>query len=87
MTIKTIGLSGGFLYAAMICRSARTESANAENLRITKVLGTDLVERIGNAVTCSVCAQYRGRVFSVSGNEQNNGIFETTHFTRAVSTA
>ncbi|MDE5602256.1 MAG: phage minor capsid protein [Clostridia bacterium] len=54
----------------MICRSARTESANAENLRISKVFGTDLVECIGNAVTCSVCAQYRGRVFSVSGNDK-----------------
>ncbi|MBD5091878.1 MAG: hypothetical protein HDT36_00645 [Clostridiales bacterium] len=70
MTIETTGLSGGFLYAAMICRSARTESANAENLRISKVFGTDLVECIGNAVTCSVCAQYRGRVFSASGNDK-----------------
>lgn len=57
-------------YANMVCRSARTESANAENLRIAKSFGTDLVECIGNAVTCEVCAQYRGRVFSVSGQDK-----------------
>lgn len=57
-------------YATMVCRSARTESANAENLRMAKAFGTDLVECIGNAVTCEVCAQYRGRVFSVSGQDK-----------------
>ena len=57
-------------YATMVCRSARTESANAENLRIAKAFDTDLVECVGNAVTCEVCAQYRGRVFSVSGKDK-----------------
>ncbi len=57
-------------YATMVCRSARTESANAENLRMAKAFGTDLVECVGNAVTCEVCAQYRGRVFSVSGKDK-----------------
>ncbi len=57
-------------YATMVCRSARTESANAENIRISKAFGTDLVECIGNDVTCEVCAQYRGRVFSVSGQDK-----------------
>lgn len=57
-------------YAAMVCRSARTESANAENIRISKAFGTDLVECIGNDVTCEVCAQYRGRVFSISGEDK-----------------
>ncbi len=57
-------------YATMVCRSARTESANAENLRMSKEFGTDLVECIGNAVTCDVCAQYRGRIFSVSGEDK-----------------
>lgn len=57
-------------YATMVCRSARTESANAENIRISKAFGTDLVECIGNDVTCEVCAQYRDRVFSVSGEDK-----------------
>lgn len=57
-------------YANMVCRSARTESANAENVRISKEFGTDLVECIGNAVTCSVCANFRGRVFSISGKDK-----------------
>lgn len=57
-------------YATMVCRSARTESANAENLRMAKAFNTDLVECVGNAVTCEVCAQYRGRVFSVSGQDK-----------------
>lgn len=57
-------------YATMVCRSARTESANAENLRIAKTFGTDLVECVGNAVTCDVCAQFRSRVFCVSGDDK-----------------
>lgn len=57
-------------YATMVCRSARTESANVENVRISKAFGTDLVECVGNSVTCDVCAQYRGRVFSVSGTDK-----------------
>lgn len=57
-------------YASMVCRSARTESANTENLRISKAFGTDLVECVGSSVTCKVCAQYRGRVFSISGEDK-----------------
>lgn len=57
-------------YAKMVCRSARTESANIENLRVAQTFGTDLVECVGNAVTCEVCAQFRGRVFSVSGDDK-----------------
>lgn len=57
-------------YATMVCRSARTESANAENIRISKTFGTDLVECVGNAVTCGVCAQFCGRVFSISGKDK-----------------
>ncbi|MEG1529008.1 MAG: phage minor capsid protein, partial [Clostridia bacterium] len=57
-------------YATMVARSARTESANAENMKLSSVFGTDLVECVGNAVTCDVCAQFRGRVFSISGNDK-----------------
>ncbi|MEG2687696.1 MAG: hypothetical protein RSA24_00865, partial [Clostridia bacterium] len=34
-------------YATMVARSARTESANAENMKLSSVFGTDLVECVG----------------------------------------
>lgn len=63
----SVGVDG---YANMVCRSSRTESANVENLKAAETFGTDLVECVGNAVTCQVCAQFRDRVFSVSGKDK-----------------
>lgn len=57
-------------YAAMVARSARTESANVANEQIAKSLGTNLVKCIGNDITCKVCAMYRDRVFCTDGKDK-----------------
>lgn len=57
-------------YAAMVARSARTESANVANEQIAKNLGTNLVKCIGNDITCKVCAMYRDRVFCTDGKDK-----------------
>lgn len=54
-------------YAKMVARTSRMESTNLSNIKDALQLGTDIVECIGNDNTCSVCAKYRGRWFSISG--------------------
>lgn len=58
-------------YAKMVGRSSIIESQNVGSFTRAKALGNDLVKCTEFGATCPICAKYEGRVYSISGNNQN----------------
>jgi hypothetical protein len=57
-------------YAAMAARTANIEAENAEYIIQAEKLGTNLVQCIGNDITCEVCAQYRNKIYCTDGKDK-----------------
>lgn len=65
-------------YAEMVSRTARVECENLRGIATAEKIGTDIVEIIGNDNTCSVCAKYRDRWYSISGKStEYPALYET----------
>lgn len=58
-------------YAEMVVRSASSEATNLGTMNRARQTGYDLVTISSHSNPCGVCAQYEGRVYSISGNNPN----------------
>jgi hypothetical protein len=56
-------------YALLVARSTRREAVNAGTINQLTENGYDLVKISEHYPTCAICAQYQGRVFSISGED------------------
>jgi len=58
------------VYAMLCARSTTREAGNLARENQLTANGYDLVEISTHYPTCEVCAQYQGRVYSISGNDK-----------------
>lgn len=56
-------------YAEMVARSTTREATNRGTLNQLTNLGYDLVQMSWHNSPCPICAQYEGRIYSISGND------------------
>lgn len=65
-------------YANMLARSSRSETVNIAGIERGAAAGTDLVKCATIFPTCALCAEFQGRVYSVSGNDKRfPALFDT----------
>jgi len=57
-------------YAAMVSRSTTAEATNTGTIQETTDLGNDLMQITTTFTTCALCAQYEGKIYSVSGKDK-----------------
>lgn len=57
-------------YAAMVARSTTREAGNLARETQLTANGYDLVRMTSHYPTCEICAQFQGRVYSISGNDK-----------------
>jgi len=56
-------------YADIVARSTSAEATNTATTNRMEELGNDLVKMTSHSPTCSICAIYQGRVYSISGKD------------------
>lgn len=64
-------------YAGMVARSTTREAGNLARLNQLTANGHDLVKLTEHYPTCDVCAQFQGRVYSISGTDKRFPALET----------
>ncbi len=57
-------------YASMVARSTTREAGNLARENQLSANGYDLVEMTEHYPTCGICAQFQGRIYSISGNDK-----------------
>ena len=57
-------------YAAMVARSTTREAGNLARETQLTANGYDLVRMTSHYPTCEICAQFQGRVYSISGDDK-----------------
>lgn len=57
-------------YAEMVARSTTREATNRGTLNQLEALGYDLVQVSNHNSPCPLCAQYEGKVYSISGDDK-----------------
>lgn len=57
-------------YAEMVARSTTREATNRGTLNQLEALGYDLVQVSNHNSPCPLCAQYEGKVYSISGEDK-----------------
>ena len=73
---RNINLSS---YAEVVARSTTREATNTATLNQLQNYGYDLVKMSSHSPTCSICALYQGRVYSISGNNPDYPPLDTAY--------
>lgn len=66
-------------YAEVVARSTTREATNTATLNQLQGNGYDLVKMSSHSPTCSICAIYQGRVYSISGNNPDYPSLDTAY--------
>jgi hypothetical protein len=66
-------------YASTVARSTTREATNTATANQLTGLGYDLVKMSSHLTTCSLCAMYQGRVYSISGNSPDYPPLDTAY--------
>ena len=73
---RNINLSS---YAEVVARSTTREATNTATLNQLQNYGYDLVKMSSHSPTCSICAIYQGRVYSISGKDSDYPPLDTAY--------
>lgn len=66
-------------YAEVVARSTTREATNTATLNQLQNYGYDLVKMSSHSPTCSICAIYQGRVYSISGKSSDYPPLDTAY--------
>jgi hypothetical protein len=67
-------------YSALVSRSTVREATNQGTMNQLVSLGEDLVKMSSHNSPCEICAQYEGRIYSISGNSHDFPSLKETAF-------
>ena len=65
-------------YAELVARTKLTEAASQAVLNTCQISGADLVGVTSHNTQCAICAEYEGKIFSISGSDPDFPVLDET---------